>query len=42
MDLADRIRDAYLQAVVQAYEDASVQGLCAEGRWSSGRCAADT
>lgn len=32
-DLAKRIRDAYLQAMVQAYEDAGVQGLCAEGRW---------
>ena len=27
-----RIRDAFLEAVLQAYEDAGVQGLCAEGR----------
>ena len=32
-DLAKRIRDACLEAVLQAYEDAAVQGLCAEGRW---------
>ena len=34
-NLAKRIRGAYLQAVVQAYEDAGVQGLCAEGRWEA-------
>ena len=32
-DLAKRIRDACLEALLQAYEDAGVQGLCAEGRW---------
>lgn len=32
-DLAKRIRDACLEAVLQAYENAGVQGLCAEGRW---------
>ena len=32
-DLEKRIRDACLEAVLQAYEDAGVQGLCAEGRW---------
>jgi hypothetical protein len=32
-DLARRIRDACLEAALQAYEDAGVQGLCAEGRW---------
>ena len=32
-DLAKRIRDACLEAVLQAYEDAGIQGLCAEGRW---------
>jgi hypothetical protein len=32
-DLAKRVRDACLEAVLQAYEDAGVQGLCAEGRW---------
>ena len=30
-DLAKRIRDACLQAALQAYEDAGIQGLCAEG-----------
>ena len=34
-DLAKRIRDAYFDAVVQAYEDAGIQGLCAEGRWEA-------
>jgi hypothetical protein len=34
-DLAKRIRDACLEAVLQAYEDAGVQGLCAEGRWEA-------
>ena len=32
-DFAKRIRDACLEAALQAYEDAGVQGLCAEGRW---------
>ena len=32
-DLAKRIRDACLEALLQAYEDAGVQGHCAEGRW---------
>ena len=32
-DIAERIRDACLEAVLQAYEDAGIQGLCAEGRW---------
>ena len=32
-DLAKRIRDACLEALLQAYEDAGVQGLCAEGCW---------
>jgi len=34
-NLAKRIRDACLEAVLQAYEDAGVQGLCAEGRWEA-------
>ena len=34
-DLAKRIRYACLEAVLQAYEDAGVQGLCAEGRWEA-------
>jgi hypothetical protein len=34
-DLAKRIRDACLEALLQAYEDAGMQGLCAEGRWEA-------
>ena len=34
-DLAKRIRDACLETVLQEYEDAGVQGLCAEGRWEA-------
>ena len=34
-DLAKRIRDACLEAALQAYEDAGMQGLCAEGRWEA-------
>ena len=33
--LAKRIRDACLQAVLRAYEDEGMQGLCAEGRWEA-------
>jgi hypothetical protein len=33
--LAKRIRDACLELAIQAYEDAGVQGLCAEGRWEA-------
>jgi hypothetical protein len=34
-DLARCIRDACLEAALQAYEDAGVQGVCAEGRWEA-------
>jgi hypothetical protein len=34
-DLAKRIRNACLEAVRQAYEDAGVQGLCADGALGS-------
>jgi hypothetical protein len=34
-DLAKRIRQACLEAALQAYEDAGVQGLCADGRWEA-------
>ena len=34
-DLAKRVRAACLEAVLQAYEDAGMQGLCAEGRWEA-------
>lgn len=36
--LAERVRTACLQAALDAYEDAGLQGLCAEGRWE---CAID-
>ena len=32
---ARHIRDACIDAALQAYEDAGVQGLCAEGRWEA-------
>jgi len=34
-DLAKRIRDRCIEATLQAYEDAGIQGLCAEGRWEA-------
>lgn len=33
--LGERVRDACLQAALRAYEDAGIQGLCAEGRWEA-------
>lgn len=35
LDMAARIRLALIEAASQAYEDAGVQGLCAEGRWEA-------
>jgi hypothetical protein len=34
-DLAKRIRERCIEAVLQAYEDAGIQGLCQEGRWEA-------
>jgi len=34
-DFAKRIRDACLKKALEAYEDAGIQGLCAEGRWEA-------
>lgn len=31
--LAENVRSLCLQAALAAYEDAGIQGLCAEGRW---------
>jgi hypothetical protein len=31
--LAEAVREACVQAALSAYEDAGIQGLCAEGRW---------
>lgn len=36
-DEAERVRRACLVAAVEAYEDAGVRGLCADGRWESAR-----
>jgi hypothetical protein len=33
--LADSIRRAVIAAGAAAYEDAGIQGLCAEGRWEA-------
>jgi hypothetical protein len=32
---AELVRAACLEAAAAAYEDAGVQGLCAEGRWEA-------
>lgn len=34
-DLAERIQDAFVEAALRAYDDAGIQGLCAEGRWEA-------
>lgn len=34
-DLAKQIRRTFVDAALQAYEDAGMQGLCAEGRWEA-------
>ncbi len=34
-EIAERIRNALLEAALHAHEDAGVQGLCAEGRWEA-------
>ena len=36
--LAEKIRAAYLETTVNAYEDAAANGLCAQGAWE---CAVD-
>jgi len=36
--LAEQVRAACLQTALDAYEDAGLRGLCAEGRWE---CAVD-
>ncbi|MGC1274536.1 MAG: hypothetical protein WBC44_12595 [Planctomycetaceae bacterium] len=36
--LAEQVRTACLAAALDAYEDAGLRGLCAEGRWE---CAID-
>lgn len=34
-DVAERIRSTLLEAALEAYEDAGLRGLCAEGRWEA-------
>ena len=31
--IAETVRAACLEAALEAYEDAGISGLCAEGRW---------
>jgi hypothetical protein len=33
--LAEAVRAACLNAALEAYEDAGIRGLCAEGRWEA-------
>lgn len=33
--IAEAVRAACLRAAAEAYEDAGLQGLCAEGRWEA-------
>ena len=33
LELAEHVRKACLAAALDAYEDAGLRGLCAEGRW---------
>ncbi|HEV7365839.1 MAG TPA: hypothetical protein VGN76_08330 [Gemmatimonadales bacterium] len=35
MRLAERVRTALVQSALDAYEDASVRGLCCEGAWEA-------
>lgn len=35
LEFAESIRQATLQAALDAYEDAGIQGLCVEGRWEA-------
>jgi hypothetical protein len=34
-ELVEAVRRACLQAALDAYEDAGIAGLCAEGRWEA-------
>ena len=35
LSLAERVRQALVQTALEAYEDATVQGLCADGAWEA-------
>ena len=41
-ELLKAVRHACLEAATAAYEDAGIQGLCAEGRWECARDAIRT
>ncbi|HEY7163346.1 MAG TPA: acetyltransferase [Candidatus Binatia bacterium] len=32
---AERVRAACLEVLIEAYDDAGLQGICAEGRWEA-------
>lgn len=32
-EIAERVRDRCVEAALNAYEEAGISGLCAEGRW---------
>lgn len=34
-ELTEAVRQACIQAALDAYEDAGISGLCAEGRWEA-------
>ena len=34
-NLVEAVREACLRAAIDAYEDAGIQGLCADGRWEA-------
>lgn len=36
-NMAEQVRRACLTAAVEAYEDAGLRGLCADGRWECAR-----
>jgi hypothetical protein len=33
IEIVELVRSACLEAALEAYEDAGISGLCAEGRW---------
>lgn len=35
IELVEAVRSACLRTATAAYEDAGIQGLCAEGRWEA-------
>ena len=35
IEVAEAVRSACIEAAAAAYEDAGLQGICAEGRWEA-------